>query len=184
MKQLIIGITGTLGAGKDTTAEYLVSLGFAHISLSGILREIATEKGLGMDRDTLRELGNELSKSDGEEALAIQALERTVADKLVVSSIRKPKEIEYFKSQPNFTLLFIDAPVELRHERMVARGRDIESQITIEEMTRQEELESSGKSSQRLDVCRDKADMIVDNSGTFDDLFAQIDNIVKEKISG
>ena len=67
---------------------------------------------------------------------------------------------------------------------MVARGRDIESQITIEEMTRQEELESSGKSSQRLDVCRERADTIVDNSGTFDDLFAKIDKIIKEKIDG
>ena len=42
-----IGVTGTLGSGKDTLAAYLVSKGFEHISLSDLIREELKKKQSG-----------------------------------------------------------------------------------------------------------------------------------------
>lgn len=48
---MIIGITGTFAAGKDTVADYLKEKGFEHFSLGEELTDIANERGLAVSRD-------------------------------------------------------------------------------------------------------------------------------------
>ncbi len=45
---MIIGVTGKMGAGKDTFAVYLGKKGFIHISLSDIIRQEAVARGLSL----------------------------------------------------------------------------------------------------------------------------------------
>ena len=57
---MIIGITGTTGAGKGTIVEYLLNLGFKHYSVRSYLEEILKLRGLEIIRDNLIDLANEL----------------------------------------------------------------------------------------------------------------------------
>jgi len=55
---MIIGITGSLAAGKDTVAQILEENGFRHISLSQILRDLVIKKGGDLSTASLTEEGN------------------------------------------------------------------------------------------------------------------------------
>jgi dephospho-CoA kinase len=75
-------------------------------------------------------------------------------------------------------MLFIDAPLEVRHARLVERQREGEDKITMDELKNKEELEMSGGSSQRLDLCKERADYIVENNGSIEELNEKIDKVL------
>ena len=57
----IIGITGTLGAGKGTIVDYLIQhYGYRHYSVRGYLIEEAERRGLPLNRDTFVVVANDL----------------------------------------------------------------------------------------------------------------------------
>ncbi|MBQ4206222.1 MAG: AAA family ATPase, partial [Bacteroidales bacterium] len=57
----IIGITGTLGAGKGTIVEYLIEKkGYVHYSVRAFLAEEIKRRGMEVNRDTLTMVANEL----------------------------------------------------------------------------------------------------------------------------
>ncbi|MFA4995561.1 MAG: AAA family ATPase [Patescibacteria group bacterium] len=177
---MIIGLTGTFGAGKDAVSEYLAEKGFEHISTSDILREVAKERSLGLDRETVRMLSNNLKKEFDSAILAKMAVEQKSKKNLVISALRDIGEIDYLKTIDNFKLIFVDAPIEIRYERLIKRSRDDqEKKLTLEELKEKEQLEMSGKSSQRIDLCKEKADYIIDNSGTIEGLNKKIDKILE-----
>ena len=62
---MIIGLTGKNASGKGEVANYLKTKGFVYYSLSDVLREEATKRGLEHTRDNLINLGNELRKKYG-----------------------------------------------------------------------------------------------------------------------
>lgn len=177
---MIIGLAGTFGAGKDTVADYLVNKGFQHISLSDIISEEAEKRGVSLDgRDAKRIFSDGLANEWGREGFAKKALERKNKPNMVISSIRKAEEVDLLKKQNDFTLLFIDTDISIRVNRMKARGRGDEKNLTDEELSAKEDLEMSGKGSQNIGYCKEKADILVDNTGSFEDLYRKIDAIVE-----
>jgi len=179
---MIIGLTGTFAAGKDTVAEHLITKGFEHYSCGDQIREIAEERGITQSRDILRELGNELRDQEGSDYLAKRIIEQKAkTDKVVISGIRQPGEIKYLRSLGNFFLIAVDAPVEVRFERMKERGR-IGDPRTLEEMVEKErqEMESAGPNAQRIHECMLMADALVINDGDIENLDQKIDEILKK----
>ena len=63
--KMILGISGTNSAGKDSVARILKDAGFEQFSLSDAIREEAKARGLPSDRDVLIKLGNELREKLG-----------------------------------------------------------------------------------------------------------------------
>jgi len=177
---MIIGLSGTLGAGKDTVAQYLTKKGFQHLSLSDFVREEAKKRTIGLDRDSLRELANDMVKESGGEILAKIALSRKKSKNLVLSSIRRIPEIDYLHKRKDFILLFVDASIKTRYQRMKKRARIGDSLMGFKKFKTQEESEMSGKSSQRLDLCKQKADLFIDNSKDKKYLNKQIEGALKE----
>ncbi len=175
---MIIGLTGTFGAGKDLIARYLESKNFQHLSTADILREEVLKKGLSLERETLRTFSNELKKTKGGDYLAREAVARIKNDDVIISAIRAVEEVDYLKKIKNFYLVFIDAPIELRYERIRKRSRIGEKEISLDEFKRKEELEMSGQSSQRLDYCQEKADFIISNTDSVDELNSKIDALL------
>lgn len=58
---LIIGITGTIGAGKGTVVDYLTSrYGFKHYSVRKYLTELLQDQGIEPNRDHFTALANSL----------------------------------------------------------------------------------------------------------------------------
>lgn len=164
-------MTGTLCAGKDTFANYLVALGFKHVSLSDILREELTKRSIEITRESMQLWGNTLRKELGGGFLAAKALERMKEDKrYVVTSVRSVLEVKELYANKNFVLIHIDAPIETRFNRLLARGKDRKEDketTTFDKFIESEskELTSPHEYNQQLLECKKLAKLSLSNDG-------------------
>ena len=62
---MIIGITGTLGAGKGTIVGFLKERGFSHYSVREFLIEEINRRGLEANRDSMILVANDLRANFG-----------------------------------------------------------------------------------------------------------------------
>ena len=67
---MIIGLCGKNASGKGEAANYLITKRFVYYSLSDIIREEATKRGLQHSRENMITLGNELREKSGPSCLA------------------------------------------------------------------------------------------------------------------
>ncbi len=181
---MLIGLTGTNGAGKGEVAKYLREKGFNYFSLSDILREELNKKSLELSRKNLQNIGNQLRKKFGPGILAERTIKK-IKDKSIIDSIRNPEEIRKLrefakKSGTVFFLLSVDAPIKLRFERLKER-RTIESAETLEEFKKREQFEMGKEIHwQQIDTCMKMADYTIINDGTLEKLYKKINKILKE----
>ena len=182
---MIIGLTGKNGSGKTAVSEYLKARGFEYHSLSDGIREEIRRRGLDITRDVLINVGNDLRETFGPGVLAeriLQSLEKE--HNYVVDSIRNPLEVEVLKRREGFILLAVEADPVIRFERSRKRGRESAAQ-TFEQFTDEEnrELESANPASQQLRATREKADVVVTNDGTLEDLHGTLDELLSPLMS-
>ena len=122
---MIIGVSGKISSGKGDIAEFLKSRGFIAMSLSDEIREEARRLNIELTRDNLRELGNRMRETEGNNVLAKRILKRIDPKKnYVLESIRNPAEVLELKSNPQFTLIAVECPARLRFERAAERNRE------------------------------------------------------------
>lgn len=179
---MIIGITGANGSGKDFVGQYLAEkLGWQHFSLSDELRDIARERGLGLDRTTLQKLGNEMREKHGPDYLSQRILARAPKN-FVVTSIRNMSEIMPLKKQGGFTLVFVDALLNIRYQRTCgSRDRASESRLSLDEFITEEQREmAGGATGQQLQRVFAMADIKIDNDGTIEELEEKLDRLMRE----
>lgn len=180
---IIIGITGTLGAGKGTIVDYLVQKKqFIHFSVRNYLIEEAKRRNMAINRDTFVVLANSLrathSPSFITDELYKQALE--TGKNAIIESVRTPGEIVSLRKNSNFILFAVDADPKIRYERIVMRNSEtdhVNFDTFIE--NEQREMISDDPNKQNLSKCMAMADYTLQNNGDFDALYRQIDNIIK-----
>lgn len=174
---MIVGVTGSYCAGKDTFAKYLETKGFTHISLSDFLRSELRTRKKQVTRENLILVGNELREKFGHGVLAIMALDAMEPDKkYVVSSIRHPVEVEVLKKRKNFVMVFVDAPQKNRFLRMQQRGRSEKDPSTLKEFVASEKKEKSkGGPGQQLHKVARIADVKINNTGSLEQFYKKID---------
>lgn len=180
---MIIGMTGTLGAGKGTVVEYLVKeRGFKHFSVSGFLREILIKRGEKINRNSLVNLGNQLRARFGVAYLAEELYKKASAEVKdgVIESLRNPAEVEALRSKGNFWLLAVDADMKIRYERIQARGGEKDG-VSFEEFCRMEKREMNSKdpNKQSLRKCMAMADYTLFNNGTKEELYSKLKQVLK-----
>ncbi len=189
----IIGITGTQGAGKDTVANFLVQkLGFEHLSLSDIVRDETSKRGLEQNRDNWREVADSLREKFGNGVMAVKMIEKITrfcldyneqkgldVKGIIITSFRHPDEVDIIKKHFNyFKLINIDAPIETRYERIVKRGK-VADQVTLEEFREQEEKENvKCDVGMRIREVQALADVTIINDGDVDNLYNQVRKIL------
>ena len=71
---MIIGLTGTNASGKTSIVRYLIKKRFEYFSLSDVIRDELTLRGMDHSRDNLRRVGNELREKYGAAILAEREL--------------------------------------------------------------------------------------------------------------
>lgn len=175
---MIIGLTGTNGAGKGVVADYLKSLGFEFHSLSDAIRDEIRSRGNEISRETLIRTGNELRERFGPSILAQRILAKVSSPKAVVDSVRNSFEVSELRSREDFILLAVDAPPEVRFDRAMKRGRN-ESASTLEEFISLENREKSASSTaQQIDQCMALADHTIMNDRSLKELHLEIDSIL------
>ncbi len=182
---MIIGLTGKNGSGKTAVSEYLKSRGFEFHSLSDAIREEIRKRGIRITREALIGVGNELREKYGPGILAERVLQRLQMDQnYVIDSIRNPHEADVLKRRKDFTLLAVEAELATRFERSRKRDRENAAQ-TLQQFTEEEgrELDSDNPASQQLNATREKADVVVGNDGTLEELHRRLDEILPPLMS-
>lgn len=146
----IIGISGTNGAGKDTLGELLAErLGYKFTSVSDILREELTRKGIPHEREHLRALSTEWANEHGHGILTERTIETYEQEEeregyrgLVIGSVRRPAEAEVIQREGG-VVVWVDGDRRVRYDRIQAgnRGRGHTDDLTFEEWCEQEDVE-------------------------------------------
>jgi dephospho-CoA kinase len=177
---MIIGVTGFLGSGKDTVADFLIKKGYHHYSLSDELRAILKEKKIKINRDNLREFANKLRREEGPEYLALKVIKK-IRRPAVITSIRGVAEVEVFRKLKDFKLIFVDAPQKLRFERLKKRARENDEVLTFARFKLQEKVEKSqSKNKQQLSLVAKMADFKIINNADLPTLNKKINVIIGE----
>lgn len=180
---MIIGITGTLGAGKGTVVEILQKKGFIHFSVRGFLKTEIEKRGLPFDRDSMTLVANELRKNNSPSFIAEQLYElaKKSGKNAVIESLRTPGEIQALRKKGNFYLIAVDADTKTRYARIVKRGSESDN-ISYERFLEDEkrEMSSNDPNKQNISACVAMADFKIENNGTVEDLNKQVDEIYRE----
>tara|TARA_B100000745_G_scaffold293322_1_gene235125 strand:- start:310 stop:864 length:555 start_codon:yes stop_codon:yes gene_type:complete len=176
---MLIGITGTDGAGKGSVVEYLVKeKGYRHYSARAFIIEEIEQRGLPVDRDHTRIVANSMREEHGSSFLvtkAVAAAKEEGVENYIIESIRSWGEAEEIKIQDGF-LLAIDADPLIRYERNKSRGTALDN-ISFEKFTAQEaaEMNDPNPSGMQKAKVMEVADYTILNEGTLEELHTQID---------
>lgn len=178
---MIIGITGTDGAGKGTAVAYLVDQGFTHYSSRQFILTHIEKVGLPTTRNQMRLTANELRRQHGNEFVVRQAYEAAARDGVeyaVIESIRAVAEAEFLKAKGG-VLLAVDADERIRYERVQAR-RSESDQVSFAEFKRHEALEREDPDPHGMQkaAVMAMADFTVHNNGTVEELHAQVARVL------
>ena len=171
---MIIGITGTLGAGKGTIVESLKELGFKHFSASKdcINLEII-RRGLEINRDSMVSVANDLRQQHGPAYVAdcLYQKAQNETGNVIIESIRTEGEINLLKNKGEFILLAVDADSRIRFERIKIR-KSSKDEVSYEKFTADEQREftSTNSNQQNLSRCIELADYKLENNGTLEQL--------------
>ena len=180
---LTLGITGTLGAGKGTVVEYLVSQKkFKHFSVSEYLTQELTNLGIPINRDSMREIANEIRTKKGPDYITKILFEKAsiCGSNAIIESIRNPKEAEFIKLNGGY-LFAVDADQKTRYKRVSARG-SLKDSVSFEEFQLQEEKESKNTdpNAQNLNKCILLSDYKFDNNGTTAELYKKVEDVIQK----
>ena len=186
---MIIGLTGTNGSGKGTVATYFKEKGFQYHSLSDELRMLMKVEGIEITLPNLVTWGNNIRRNNGADYLAQLVIKNIKDDEdeeasspgnHIIDSIRNPGELEAIKKAfgKDFRMVAVDAPIDVRYERVQKRAREDDKQ-SLEEFKHNEEvqLKNSDPSQQQLTAVMEAADVKLDNSGSVDDLHKELEKL-------
>ena len=178
---IIIGITGTLGAGKGTIVDYLINKKeFVHYSVRGYLIKEIIKLGMEVNRDAMVTVANDLRKRHNP-AFIVEELYKEAFEKgqnAIIESIRTPGEIDLLRTKSNFYLLAVDADAHSRYQRIFLRQSETDN-ISFDTFVANEkrEMNNLDPAKQNLSECITRADFVINNSGTVNELYIQIENI-------
>jgi len=181
---LIIGITGTLGAGKGTIVDFLTKeKGLAHFSVRAYIAEEIIRRGMVVNRDSMVLVANDLRKNNSPSYIIDRLYEKALSlgQNSVIESIRTPGEVYSLRKKGRFYLIAIDAEPKIRYERIRLRHSEtdhISYQTFLQD--EQREMNSTDPNAQNIGRCMELADYKLWNNGTMEQLNHQIEEILKE----
>ena len=180
---MIIGITGTPGAGKGEAVKYLVTKkGFRHISARAIWTKELEKTNTPVNRDTMTVLANALRAENGPAYFMETALAEVTGpnDNVVIESVRTVAEAELLKNEGG-VLLSVDADQKERYKRIKNRKSSLDN-VSFADFKRQEETEMDNDDPNKQNIGRvmTMSDFVIENNGTLEELHKQTEKVLKQ----
>lgn len=169
----VIALTGHMGAGKDTVAEYLcTNYGYRKIAFGDALKYYARELfpdrfERGKPRELLQRFGQMLREIDPYVWINPVADRIFESDdkKWVITDLRQPNEHKFCRDN-GFIIIRVNCPEKIRLDRMRERGDN----FTLTDLRHETERHINA-----FDV-----DFEIDNGGLWRDMAEQVDVIMQE----
>lgn len=181
MAKAIIGLVGHIACGKEAVKKYIAQkYNTKDCKFSTSLRDIVKRLDIPESRENLQKLSTILRASFGEDLLA-----KTIAadalkldsEIVVVDGVRRMADIKYLKELLNFHLIKIEVDPKIRYERMKSRNENAgDKDKTYEQFLADENNESE----KEIPIVMDFAKININNNGSFEELYSQIDKILSK----
>ncbi|HPN96482.1 MAG TPA: AAA family ATPase [Candidatus Moranbacteria bacterium] len=181
MAKVILGLAGEIASGKGTTAKYICDKynGSAH-RFSTMLRDVAKRLYLEENRENLQKISTVFRENFFDDILSSVIAKDVENDKheiIAIDGVRRMADISYLKRLPNFKLVYIDTSIENSFGRLTQRGENMDDKDkTFEEFKKDHEREAE----LQIRDLKEKADYVIDNNGTTEELYRQIDEIINK----
>lgn len=176
----IIGTVGLPASGKGEVASVARGLDIPVVTMGDIIREACRARGLD-PADHHGEVAVALREEEGNAAIAERSLPiiremLTEHDTVLVDGIRSGVEVDYFEETlgDDFTLVAIEAPFDIREERIEERARDDPSVESLRERDERELGFGMGDAIAHADVT-------IENTETIESFHKQIRNILERE---
>ena len=128
----VLGTVGLPGSGKGEFADVARNAGVPVVTMGDVIRQACRDRGLD-PADHHGEVAQALREENGPAAIAEQSLPHIRehlaeddTDTVVVDGLRSMVEVNAFTEEfgDEFSIVSIEAPFDLRAERLGDRGRD------------------------------------------------------------
>jgi dephospho-CoA kinase len=181
----VIAAVGKNGSGKDFFLEYVRDkYGLPMVSIGDIARELAAKDGLELTRENLHKTSQKYMGQFGQTFFPEQIVKKireSGAPVYLVSGIRPPSDVRFFKERFGEAFLLVDVVVSddaVRYARMLARGsaRDGGSVEKLREFDAGEEAKFQTSESEKL------ADVKILNDGGVEDFYAAAEAFYAEHV--
>lgn len=179
MSKIILGFAGQMASGKDTAADYIEEkYNGKNYSFSDMLGDVLKRYHLDKNRDNLIKISEAMREYFGEDILAktmAHDVEKDNHQIISISNVRRQADIKYLQEIPGFVLVKIFADPKIRYERLVGRGDKTDDKTK----TYEQFLEDHKRSTEiTIEEVANQAQEIIDNNGTLEDLYKQIDTLI------
>ncbi len=194
--RVCIGLTGMLGAGKDTVGKLIADLARTHqvpvrsYNLSDEIREELARRGQAGDsasRSTLIAVGNELRATFGGGVLAeriiakerVQIAENSGPELVIAAGVRNPEEVKAFRKEwgsSTFIMVAVESFPEVRAARSAARSQYQEDTNSSSEVEKADQAIG-------IDACAKMSDWHIRNDGGVEQLQADVYDFFVRRIA-
>ncbi len=182
---MIIGVCGTVAAGKETLTGFLREKGFVYFETRQIIIEELKKLGLELSRTNMQNWADEQRVKYGVGALMKIMLEGTKKDpskNYIFDSLRNDGEADFMrKNCRDFILIGVDAPREIRFKRAVSRAKPSDP-VIWEEFLKVDERDLNDKENplgQQTQKLLDMADFKIINDGDLKKSMREIEDAWK-----
>lgn len=179
MEKLIIGFVGEMASGKGTACDYLIEkYNAGYYKFSTIMRDILDRLHLPQARENMQTLSTVLRQNFGEDLFAkviTGDVENDKTEIVCVDGIRRVADIKYLKQLSNFHLVHIYADEMNRYKRIIERSENSDDKSkTFEQFQKDQTRETE----QTIPQVVAEAETKINNNGTKEELFEQIEKLV------
>jgi dephospho-CoA kinase len=178
MAYSVIAIAGLPGSGKTTVSNYLHKKGYAVVYMGKVTKRIITEGMLDDSEENEKYIRDNLRVKYGKSVYAkliISEIQEKLGkgNKVIIEGIRSIEELDYLKNCfAMIRVFYISAKDKLRYKRLAVR--EIRPLSYDQAISRdKDELNVLG-----LSNLKGKADIILDNSSTKNNLYLELDKIL------
>lgn len=176
----VIGFVGLPGSGKSEAAAVAEELSIPVVTMGDVIRAECRDRGLDPATDH-GQVAKALREENGPNAIAKRSLpiiEDALSghDTVVVDGIRSDVEVATFEEAfgKRFELVSIEAPFELRADRLDARGRDASAADGGESLADRDQRELDFGMGEAMD----EADLTVENTDSLEAFHDRIRTIL------
>ena len=179
----VLGTVGLAGSGKGELAAVAREHEIPVVTMGDVIRQACRDRGLdpadnhGTVATALRDENGPAAIAERSLPMVREAVETTDSDTVVVDGLRSMVEVEAFREAfgADFEIVSVEAPFDLRAERLADRGRDA-SDGDLEALRARDQRELDFGMGEVMET----ADYRVDNTDSLDAFRARAHELLLE----